>query len=173
MNILIIRLSSLGDIVLTQSTAAVLKELYPDSMIHFITKKAFVPIVEAFVCIDKIHIWEEHKSIPRLRKLGMHKFDMVIDLHNKFNTFLIKNIISGKRTITYKKKHNLRKKIVKHKTSDSIKSTVDLYFSIFQKLDIQAEIKQPRLFSDQKKTVINRKPGKYLVGIFPGALHKF
>ena len=109
----------MGDIVLAQSTAAVLREQYPDAKLHFITKKAFVPIVETFGCIDKIHIWEEYKSSSKLQKLGKNKFDLVIDLHNKFNTFLIKTIVNGKLTITYNKKHSLRRKIVKHKTNES------------------------------------------------------
>lgn len=175
MNILIIRLSSLGDVVLTQSTAAVLREQYPDARLHFITKKAFVPIIEAFGCIDKIHIWEEYKSFSKLLRLGRNNFDLVIDLHNKFNTFLIKTIVNGKRTITYNKKHGLRRKIVKHKTSETISSTVDLYFSIFSKLGISVEVKQPKLYPQQfEKSLINKLKynDKQLIGIFPGALHK-
>ena len=175
MKILIIRLSSLGDVVLTQSIAASLRKQYPQAEIHFITKKAFVPIIEAFDCIDQIHIWEEYKSFLKLKKLGKNNFDFVIDLHNKFNTFLIKKIVNGKKTVTYNKLHFLRKKIVEHKTEKSISSTVDLYYSALEKANIKSEISKPKLFPKQelpKSTAdqINKK--QHNIAIFPGALHK-
>ena len=175
MKILIIRLSSLGDIVLTQPVAASLRQHYPQATIHFITKKIFIPIVESFGCIDQTHIWEDHKSFSKLRKLRRSKFDLVIDLHNKFNTFLIKSLVKGKQTFTYNKKHNLRRKIVKHKTNETISSTVDLYFSTLRKLGIDAKTEYPRLFPEpaENETILKiRQNGKILVGIFPGALHK-
>ncbi|MDO9577481.1 MAG: lipopolysaccharide heptosyltransferase II [Candidatus Cloacimonadales bacterium] len=175
MKILLIRLSSLGDIVLTQSVAAALRKKYPNAEIHFITKKAFVPIVEAFGCIDQIHVWGEYKSFSKLRKLAKNRFDLVIDLHNKFNTFLIKKIVNGKNTATYNKHHHLRWKIVQHQTNQSISSTVELYFSALKKAGIEAEISNPELYP---KNELNEKladlfeTNKHNVAIFPGALHK-
>jgi lipopolysaccharide heptosyltransferase II len=173
--ILIIRLSSLGDIVLTQPVAAVLQKKFPKAEIHFITKKAFAPLVEAFDCIDQIHVWEEYKSFSKLRKLARNRFDLVIDLHNKLNTFLIKSVVNGKKTVTYNKQHNLRRKIVNHKTEETIKSTVDLYFSALKKAGIASEVSKPELFpeAELKKELSDLLEKKKInIAIFPGALHK-
>lgn len=175
MKILLIRLSSLGDVVLTQSIAAELRKQYPQAEIHFITKKAFVDVVEAFGCIDQIHVWEEHKSFSKLRKLAKNNFEIVIDLHNKFNTFFIKKIVNGKKTVTYNKQHSLRRKIVKHKTKKSISSTVELYFSVLKKAGIETEILFPELHpTHDLKEGLNSllDSNKHNIAIFPGALHK-
>ena len=108
MKILIIRLSSIGDIVLTQPVATVLREVYPQATIDYLTKESYYGLVEAFGCIDTIHIWQNKKVI--LKKLRKQRFDLVIDLHSKLNTFIIKSLVRGKKTVTYNKKHYLRKK---------------------------------------------------------------
>ena len=175
MKILIIRLSSLGDVVLAQSVAAVLRAKYPAAEIHFIVKNAFVPVVEAFGCIDQIHIWEENNSFSKLRELGSQKYDLTIDLQAKFNSFLIRKLVRSKKTVTYDKHHFLRLMIVKHKTKKSISSTVDLYFSALKKAGIREKMRFPELHPVQelpKERAKLIKPEKRNVAIFPGALHR-
>lgn len=174
--ILIIRLSSLGDVILTQSVAAEIKNQFPAAELHFITKKNYVPLLEAFGCIDQIHIWEEYKSFSQLRKLAKNKFELVIDLQNKFNSFLIKLILNSSKICTYNKQHTLRRNIVKHKTSNTISSTIDLYFSALQKIGkVPSGWKAPQLqpvsqlSSATAKSISSSKPN---LAIFPGALHK-
>ena len=169
--ILILRLSSIGDIVLTQPVAKVLREVYPDATIDYLTKEPFIGIVEAFGCIDTIHIWKNKRGL--LKKIRMQRFDLVIDLHSKLNTFIIKSLVRGKKIVTYNKKHYLRKKIVKKITEKSIASTVNLYFSVLKKIGITETIEYPKLYSDklQKISLEKKFPGKKLIGIFPGALH--
>ncbi len=171
--ILIIRLSSLGDIVLTQSAVQVLRNEFPDVQIHYLTKKMFAPIVEMFNCVDEIHYWEnKYTLLKNLRKI---KFDLTIDLHAKFNTFTIKSFICAKQTITYNKKHMLRRQIVKKRTSRTISSTVELYFTALKKIGIESEISVPKLFlaKDIVMPIMlpENKQAKY-IGLFPGALHK-
>lgn len=173
MKILIIRLSSLGDVVLTQSTVQTLRGEFPEAEIHYLTKKAYAPLVEMFNCVDEIHYWDNKPEI--LKNLKRDKFDLAIDLHAKFNTFIIKKYIRAKKTVTYNKKHFLRKKIVKHKTNETISSTVDLYYSALQKAGLTYSKKEPRLYpkTDLKiPQILNKQKDHWNIGIFPGALHK-
>ena len=171
--ILVIRLSSLGDIVLTQSAVQAVQNEFPDAQIHYLTKKVFVPIVEMFNCVDTIHYWEnKYTLLKNLRKI---KFDMAIDLHSKLNTFLIKSTINAKQTVTYNKKHFLRRQIVKGKTNKVISSTVGLYFTALKKIGSESEMSVPKLFpvknTKMPKAFIINENVKY-IGLFPGALHK-
>ena len=171
--ILVIRLSSLGDIVLTQSAVQALRNKFPDAQIHYLTKIVFAPIVELFNCVDEIHYWENKYTL--LKELKKTKFDLAIDLHSKFNTFIIKSFINAKRTITYNKKHLLRRQIVKNKTKKTISSTVGLYFNALKNIGLETEVFAPKLFpaKDTEMPEVFRidKQAKF-IGLFPGALHR-
>lgn len=168
MKILIIRLSSIGDIVLTQPIAAALRQNYPAAQIDFVTKPAYHTIVEKFGCVDNIIFWEE--SLKSLKKIYRNRYDLCVDLHAKLNTLLIRLFVRAQQTAVYNKKHLLRKKIVAHKTSLRISSTLQLYYSALKKLNIPFRESVPRLYLNEEK--LSAKTAEIKIGIFPGALHK-
>lgn len=87
--ILIIRFSSIGDIVLTTPVIRCLKQQLKDSEIHFLTKEQFVPIVKANPYIDKFHfIKNDLKQI--LPQLKSENFDFIVDLHKNFRSVFVK-----------------------------------------------------------------------------------
>jgi len=171
--ILFIRLSSLGDIVLTQSTVQAVRNEFPNAHIHYLTKKAFGPIVNMFNCVDEIHYWENKYSL--LKDLKKINFDLAIDLHSKLNTFIIKKSINAKRTVTYNKEHFLRRQIVKKRTNKTISSTVGLYYTALKKIGLDSKVSNPKLFplnnTEMPEIFSVSKQMKY-IGLFPGALHK-
>lgn len=88
--ILIIRLSSIGDIVLTTPVIRRLKQQLPGGAeIHFLTKKKFAPLLEANPYITKVHVMEKtiQEPLDELQQLG---FDYVIDLHHNFRSAIVK-----------------------------------------------------------------------------------
>jgi ADP-heptose:LPS heptosyltransferase len=86
---LIIRFSSIGDIVLTTPVVRCLKNQVEGSEIHYLTKKAFVPILIHNPYIDRIHVLDDSlgKVINDLKQL---QFDYVIDLHHNLRTSIVK-----------------------------------------------------------------------------------
>lgn len=87
--ILILRFSSIGDIVLTTPVIRCLKTQLPNAEIHFATKKNFKVLVENNPYIDKFHLLDtsDNQLIADLKK---EKFDYVIDLHHNIRTLKIK-----------------------------------------------------------------------------------
>jgi len=164
MKILIIRLSSLGDIVLTEPVIGNLTNLYPQSEIFYLVKPAFADVIKGFPESVKIIAW--HNDLRSLLQLSRYKFDLVIDLHNKPNTALIRLFCRGKKKVVYDKHHHLRRLIVAHKTKEVISSTVELYFSALRKLNLTPEITEPRLLAKSNQNLI--KHDNYII-IFPGA----
>ncbi|MGK0365320.1 MAG: ADP-heptose:LPS heptosyltransferase [Saprospiraceae bacterium] len=92
--ILIIRFSSIGDIVLTSPVIRCLK-LQLGAEIHFLTKKSFAGIFAANPNIDKIHTIEKKvgEVMPILKTLN---FDYIIDLHNNIRSRQIRNQLPAK-----------------------------------------------------------------------------
>lgn len=85
MKILIVRFSSIGDIVLTSSVVRCLNEQLKDAEIHFLTKNTFRSLVEPNEHISKVFAIE--KSIDEvIVDLKSEKYDWVIDLHNNVRT---------------------------------------------------------------------------------------
>ncbi len=86
--VLVIRFSSIGDIVLTTPVYRGLKKQI-DAEVHLLTKIAFAMTVKHNPYIDKIHTIE--KDIDEvIDGLLAEKYDYVIDLHNNLRTLRTK-----------------------------------------------------------------------------------
>jgi ADP-heptose:LPS heptosyltransferase len=87
--ILILRFSSIGDIVLTTPVIRALKRQLPDAEIHYATKPQFKPVVAANPYLDKVHyLGPQLKDL--VEALRQEKFDFVVDLHNNLRSRLIR-----------------------------------------------------------------------------------
>lgn len=99
--ILVIRFSSIGDIVLTSPVVRCLKKQLPGIEVHFCTKEKYLDLVDQNPYIDKIHLLKN--SLCELKKqLKSENFDFVIDLHDNIRTLLIKLLLAVKSK-TYNK----------------------------------------------------------------------
>jgi len=175
--ILIIRLSSLGDIILTQPVVKLLKIKYPTSKITYLTKEVFGPLLKTFPEVDEIITWENLKNTKDI--LRKCYFDLVVDLHKKISTKLACYHSNYKQCVTYDKKHFLRWQITKKITNKSIDSTLDLYFSALKKIGINEKYTYPMIKISQNcidKAIkllanYNINFAKYKIAVFPGATH--
>ncbi len=86
---LIIRFSSIGDIVLTTPLVRCLKHQVQDSEICFLTSKKFVPVIKANPYISRVYEYEG--NIFRLISvLRPEAFDYIIDLQNNYLSKIFK-----------------------------------------------------------------------------------
>jgi ADP-heptose:LPS heptosyltransferase len=86
---LILRFSSIGDIVLTTPVVRCLKQQVPNAEVHYATKKAFSGLIEHNPYIDKAHYYDGSLG-TLVRQLRAERFDYIIDLHTNLRTRLIK-----------------------------------------------------------------------------------
>jgi len=89
MKFLIIRFSSIGDIVLTTPVVRCLKKQLPGSEVHFLTKQSFGTIVENNPYIDKVHLLA-HSWETVVHELKQENYDYIIDLHHNLRTLRLK-----------------------------------------------------------------------------------
>ncbi len=94
MKILIIRFSSIGDIILTTPVVRCLKKQL-GAEVHFLTKKRFGMVVEANPYLDKVHAFDKklEEVIPALKK---ESFDWIIDLHKNLRSLRVKRSLGIK-----------------------------------------------------------------------------
>jgi len=93
--ILVIRFSSIGDIVLTSPVVRCLANQMKGAKIHFLTKKKYACIVQSNPHISKVHIFNDDLHLLFV-ELANEKFDYVIDLHHNFRSARIKRHIKAK-----------------------------------------------------------------------------
>src|SRR4051812_39188433 len=106
-SILIIRLSSLGDIILTTPLMMELRKKYPDARIDFLVRKEYAGIVQQFPCISNLIILDTSKGKGEIQRINKElydsKYDHILDLHNNIRSRLLRKNLGGKLHIIKKR----------------------------------------------------------------------
>jgi len=102
MKFLIIRFSSIGDIVLTTPVVRCLKTQVADAEVHYLTKNNFKGIIESNTYIDKIHLLNDNNE-NLIKSLKQENFDYIIDLHHNLRTLKIKRALQKVPSFSFNK----------------------------------------------------------------------
>lgn len=135
MKVLVVRISSIGDIVLTSPIVRALK-LQLDAEVHFITKQKFQSVVAHNERIDKIYTID--KEITEvIAALKSERYDYIIDLHKNLRS---KRLIYslGVKSISFDK-INIKKWLRVHTRVNLLPKThlVDRYYQGLKKIGIK------------------------------------
>lgn len=152
MKVLVIRFSSIGDIVLTTPVIRCLKQQVEGIEVHFLTKKAFASIVETNPYLDKVFLLEN--SLPNiLSKLKNEKYDLIVDLHHNLRTLRVKQSLG----VTAKAfdKLNVEKWLMTRFKVDKLPSIqiVDRYLETIKHLEVVNDNKGLDFFIAEKDQV--------------------
>ena len=90
MKILILRFSSIGDIVLTTPVIRTLKQQIPDAEVHYATKAQYEPLLQENPYIDRLHLLGDKMSLL-IKAMRKEQFDCIVDLHKNLRTLHIKS----------------------------------------------------------------------------------
>jgi ADP-heptose:LPS heptosyltransferase len=101
MKILVIRFSSMGDIIYTTPVVRCLKKQLTGAEVHFLTKPAFKYIYDNNPYVDRLLLLKPTLA-ETIEEIKAEKYDYIIDLHNNLRTSLIK-LRTGIKSSTYKK----------------------------------------------------------------------
>ena len=111
--ILLIRFSSLGDIVLTTPLIKTLHENFPDAQIDYCTKEEYKDVLKFNPAINKIISVGSDFDFKRLKLLKKtliaYKYDLVIDCHNNIRTFYLRQFLRFKSKVLKFRKYSFRK----------------------------------------------------------------
>lgn len=95
MKVLILRFSSIGDIVLTTPVVRTVKTQLQDAEVHYATKKSFGGLLAENPYVDSIHLLDDSLG-DLIGQLKKEKFDVIIDLHHNLRTKIIKTRLGVK-----------------------------------------------------------------------------
>lgn len=95
MKILVVRFSSIGDVVLTTPVVRCIQQQVAEVELHFITKRSFAPVLQGNPYIDELITIE--KSVDEVMdRLKSERYDAVIDLHHNVRTWRLKRALQVK-----------------------------------------------------------------------------
>jgi ADP-heptose:LPS heptosyltransferase len=101
LKILIIRFSSIGDIILTTPVIRCIKQQIENVSLHYVSKKTFKPILENNPYLDRC-FYLENSLTELIRQLKAENYDYVIDLHNNLRSWRIKQAL-GVKSFSFRK----------------------------------------------------------------------
>jgi lipopolysaccharide heptosyltransferase II len=135
MKILIIRLSSIGDILLSTAFIRQARQTFPDAEIDFIVKKRFSDLVQFNPHIN--HVFEyDDKSQTNLTEFVKlfkgQKYDYIFDLHHNLRSIYLRKKIAAQKRFHIKKDKLAQTALVKFKWRiyDRIKTIPERYSEV-------------------------------------------
>ncbi|UCH13247.1 MAG: glycosyltransferase family 9 protein [Bacteroidales bacterium] len=137
---LVVRFSSIGDIVLTTPVVRCLKTQVKDAEVHYLVKKQYESVIKANPYIDKVYSLEG--SLNKLaKKLKTENYHYIIDLHKNIRTFSLK-LQLGILTFTFNKLNYKKWLLVNFKINKLPDiHIVDRYFKSVRLFDVRNDNK--------------------------------
>jgi len=174
MKFLIIRFSSIGDIVLTTPVIRCLKKQVPEAEVHYLTRESFDPVIEHNPYIDKIHLLA-HSWELMIHELKLEEYDHIIDLHHNLRTLRVKEAL-GKPSSSFNKL-NIKKYIFVNLKWNVMPDVhiVDRYLKTVETWEVKNDGAGLDYFISEKEKIKNSDiPASHhagYVGIVIGAAH--
>ncbi|MFN4006900.1 MAG: glycosyltransferase family 9 protein [Chitinophagaceae bacterium] len=169
--ILIIRFSSIGDIVLTTPVIRCIKKQVPNAEVHFLTKQSFVSIIAPNPYVSKV--WGLGSDWSLLETLKQEAFDVVIDLHHNLRTLKVKRALKAKAYSF--NKLNVEKWLLTNFKINRLPAVhiVDRYLATTKELGVHNDMQGLDYFiPDEAKVSIDKLPAIHrngYVGVVIGA----
>ena len=157
MNILIVKLSAVGDVVHTLPSLAALRKLYSDAHITWVIEEAAADLVTGHPYLDRVLVsrrksWAKSLKSPQralravdemrsfLRALRDRPYDLVIDFHGLFKSAVIVFLSRGKRKLGYDSLQELSGLFLNEKIPEDMnKHAVDRYLDFLRHLGSPVE----------------------------------
>jgi ADP-heptose:LPS heptosyltransferase len=151
MKVLVLRFSSIGDIVLTTPVLRCLKEQI-GAEIHYLTKASFSAILAENPNIDQLITFDKSTD-EVLDALKKEQYDFVLDLHNNIRTLKLKSKL-GVKSAAFPKL-NVRKWVYVNTKWDVMPDVhvVERYFKVVESLGVHPDGKGLDYFLAEKDRV--------------------
>jgi heptosyltransferase-2 len=173
--ILVIRLSSLGDIILTFPFLKELKTKLPDSQIHFISKDEYEGILKINPHINEIYTVNKN-NLKEIRKfVKSENYDFIFDLHGNLRSLYI-SLFQNSKIFRYKK-NNLKKLLLVYLKINLFKDIIPVYKkylltlrNLFKNVNHEfksTELNIPETFLSEQPYIIISPSSKHFTKTYP------
>jgi heptosyltransferase-2 len=157
-NILVIRFSSLGDIVLTLPVIQALRDAYPDARIRVSVKEQYASLFAGSRLVDQVLPLAsrgEHRGFGGLRRYAEQirriRPDLIVDLHGSARSRLLSYLLPDARVLRVPLQHFRRQALVRFKRPvlGYPGHMVERYLAVLESLAIPRGNRRPRLTASE------------------------
>jgi len=141
--ILVIRLSSIGDIILTTPLLRSLRSAYPAARIAFIIKKQYEELLADSPYVDELITFDKKEGMAGLKRIKCYlleqRFDLCLDIHKNWRSRYLRSCLNTGKTTSYHKLILRRTVLIWFKINlyQQIKPVYQRYFDSVKGLGIQ------------------------------------
>ncbi|MBI5554345.1 MAG: glycosyltransferase family 9 protein [Elusimicrobia bacterium] len=178
-NILVIRFSSLGDVVLTTPVFTKLRHFLPETKISVLTKNQYQDVFLNNPHINEVLTLDQQENLTSLiSRIRKNKYDLIIDLHSNLRSHLL-GLTAGVKVIRYNKQSLNRYALLHLGTGNQKlnKSVVERYLETLNFLGPQQLHPETKIYLSEKEIRTARallennglKPADIIIGLNPGA----
>lgn len=177
----VLRLSSMGDVLLTVPVIRGILASNPDIHLIFVTRQRFCGYFTGIARLSVIGFDPDklHKGLIGIfrlyREICKHEFVSVIDLHGILRTWILDGLflLRGYRIFSIRKYRKERRAIISHnKPGLTVPHTADRYQHVFLKAGLAGEISETPLGdSEDSANLDTNKTGLKRIGIAPLSKH--
>lgn len=166
--ILMIRMSSLGDIILTTPVLRLVRHYCPEAQIEFLVKAEYQDVLRENPCVDRLWLLDTRQPLRHmLRQLRQTRYDLVLDLHRTLRSRLLYRGVSSRRRLAYGKR-TLRRALLVHLKWNTLRAKTpvpELYAAPLRHLGMTAPLAGTDMYIDAESREAVRKD---LVQTFAG-----
>lgn len=176
--ILTVRLSSLGDVVLTTALFPNLKAKWPECEVTVLTKTAYAAVFDSNPSVDHVRLFDPARQpfTQLAKEIKEEQFDVIIDLHGNPRSFFLRMLAGAPVTVVVSKATWARYKLMLFKlSSETLRTSVrERILGSLKPLDAPVVHTETQLFPQGAGEVLRAlgiDSGRKLIGIAPGAKH--
>ena len=168
--ILIVRLSSMGDILLTTPLIRSIKKLNPNIQIDFVLKEEFFELVQHNPNLTNIYKYRKHSSEKQvlINALISKKYELVIDLQNNLRSREIIRHLNCK--IQRFKKNSINKFLLVHFKINKLKDAHQIPVRYAETAGVELDSEGLDFFTWNEPDS-KLKTSEKFIGLSPGAKH--
>lgn len=179
MNILLVKLSAIGDVVHTLPALGALRRLYPRAHITWVVEEGASDLVIAHPWLDQVIVFKRKRWLKKIRAgqfsstvaefkafltlLRLRKYDLVLDFHGLLKSSLVVWLSCGDRKVGFDSYQELSGLFVNEKVFEDLgKHAVERYLDIVRYLGAEnppLEFLVPREADNEKRVMELLKQG--------------
>jgi heptosyltransferase-2 len=177
--ILVIRLSSLGDVVLATPVLRALRRKFPKAEIQVATRSEYAELLFPSPWVDAVRSLDrrgEGEFLAYLKGIKRERYELVIDLHATLRSRMIAQASGAGKVLRYRKAALGRRALVAFKAKGAVrtKHVVDRYLECLLPFGIEKPSRQPEIVLETREKTFGREfleEGSPFIALVPGAKH--